>query len=388
MKAFMKIGTCALLVGAIGLGGAAAANAHGYVGNEKSDVLSRALMPGNTNLGPVQYEPQSIEGPKGFTLDPATGGPADGKIASAGTSLAANLDQQSPDRWKENQAAIGSTIKIGWKYTAAHKTSEWRYYITKTGWDQNSPLTRAQLQPLATIKHDGSAAPQNTAHEIKLPAGHTGDHVIVAVWDIADTTNAFYNIIDLHISGDAQPEDPKPEEPQPEEPIGPDTIAPTAPTHVHSMGVTQNTVDLMWGDSSDNVGVDHYQIQRATSGGTFSPAGTTKDTSFRDTGLQADTTYSYRVIAVDAAGNKSQPSGIFSITTDKAPTNPENPGTPEEPTNPENPANPGTPAWNTTGTYAKGDIVTHNGNQYIAVQAHTGNGDPNWINALSLWKKI
>ncbi|MNZ72906.1 GlcNAc-binding protein A precursor [compost metagenome] len=49
---------------------------HGYV----SEPASRAKLGAANNVGSVQYEPQSLEAPKGFPL----AGPADGKIASAG----------------------------------------------------------------------------------------------------------------------------------------------------------------------------------------------------------------------------------------------------------------------------------------------------------------
>jgi len=38
--------------------------------------------------------------------------------------------------------------------------------------------------------------------------------------------------------------------------------------------------------------------------------------------------------------------------------------------------------------YKAGDAVTFNGTTYRAVQSHTGAGDPNWINALSLWSPV
>ncbi|MFI1966542.1 carbohydrate-binding protein, partial [Streptomyces pathocidini] len=38
--------------------------------------------------------------------------------------------------------------------------------------------------------------------------------------------------------------------------------------------------------------------------------------------------------------------------------------------------------------YTKGDRVTHNGTTYQCVQSYQGNGDPNWINALSLWAPV
>jgi chitin-binding protein len=45
-------------------------------------------------------------------------------------------------------------------------------------------------------------------------------------------------------------------------------------------------------------------------------------------------------------------------------------------------------SWNATGTHAAGDRVSNSGLIYEAVQSHTGNGDPNWIYAPSLWKLI
>ena len=41
-----------------------------------------------------------------------------------------------------------------------------------------------------------------------------------------------------------------------------------------------------------------------------------------------------------------------------------------------------------TGTYSAGDRVVFERATYEAVQSHTGNGDPNWIHALSLWKPV
>lgn len=462
MKKFAKIGTCTALAGAILLGGAVTANAHGFVGNDKSDVTARAAMKSNTGMGSVQWEPQSIEGPKGFSLNPATGGPADGKIASGGDSKWAPLDAQSPDRWVENEVGAGQTLDIGWKYTAPHKTSQWHYYITKNGWDQSAPLNRSELQPLATVTHDGSAAPQDTAHKVKLPADHTGDHVILAVWDVADTTNAFYNVIDVHIDGDAEPEAPDTIAPSAPSNVhamtvtdksvdlmwkaatdnvgvdryeiqravkgggftkvgtvagtsfkdtgltastaydyrivaldgagntssagtfsvttkdeavapGPDTEAPTAPTYVHSMGTSSDSVDLMWSESTDNTGVDQYEIQRAVNGGQFQPVGTTSKTSYLDAGLKASTTYQYRVIAFDAAGNASKTSTVFTVTT-KADSTP-------------GPVDPTIQAWDAKAAYKTGDRVSHNGATYEAIQSYQGHGDPNWIDAPSLWKK-
>lgn len=135
------------------------------------------------------------------------------------------------------------------------------------------------------------------------PPGHTGDHVIFAVWDVADTANAFYNAIDIHIAGSAQPEEP-------------DTVAPSAPTRVESTLVTHDSAQISWEASTDNVGVDRYEIWRAAAGGDFERAGTTANTSFTDSGLLANTLYSYQIVAVDGSGNASGAGTVTVTTTD------------------------------------------------------------------------
>ena len=42
------------------------------------------------------------------------------------------------------------------------------------------------------IRHDGTAALTNT------------HHVILAVWDVADTANPFYNVMDVNIHASAE----------------------------------------------------------------------------------------------------------------------------------------------------------------------------------------
>jgi len=74
---------------------------------------------------------------------------------------------------------------------------------------------------------------------------------------------------------------------------------------------------LTWCKPSDNVGIDHYEIYRKTQSailtdGDIIPANKIADfvntgvcLSYDDYGVSAGTTYSYAVIAVDAAGNRS-----------------------------------------------------------------------------------
>lgn len=93
----------------------------------------------------------------------------------------------------------------------------------------------------------------------------------------------------------------------------PDVTAPTTPSSLISSNTTQTTTDLSWGASTDNVGVDHYNVY--VNG---SLAGTTSNTSTGITGLTANTTYTMSVEAEDAAGNTSSPASV-NVTTAVAP---------------------------------------------------------------------
>lgn len=90
----------------------------------------------------------------------------------------------------------------------------------------------------------------------------------------------------------------------------PDTEPPTTPTNVTVTGTTSSTVSLTWTASTDDVGVTGYDIYRGNS-----LAGSSTTTSFTDTGLAANTTYSYTVVARDASGKQSAASTPVSATT-------------------------------------------------------------------------
>lgn len=91
-----------------------------------------------------------------------------------------------------------------------------------------------------------------------------------------------------------------------------DTTPPTIPENLRTTAVESTRVDLAWSASSDpESGVDHYRVLRDGSG-----IGTTVDTLFSDTGLEAGTTYDYRVSAVNGDGEESGLSEAVSVTTD------------------------------------------------------------------------
>jgi chitin-binding protein len=166
---------------------------HGYT----NAPISRAKHCANgtvQNCGPIQWEPQSVEGPKGF---PARG-PADGKLCSAGLAQFDQLNDQRGGAWPATRLVSGQSYTFRWRLTAAHATTDFKYYITKQGWNQSAPLTRAalDLNPFLTKSLGGARPPADSAHTGTVP-NRTGRHMILAVWTIADTGNAFYQCSDV-----------------------------------------------------------------------------------------------------------------------------------------------------------------------------------------------
>ena len=92
--------------------------------------------------------------------------------------------------------------------------------------------------------------------------------------------------------------------------VAPDTTPPAVPTGLTATATSSTSVTLTWTASSDNVGVTEYLVYRNGSLLAARPSGTT----FVDTGLTAGTSYSYRVLARDAAGNSSALSATAAAT--------------------------------------------------------------------------
>lgn len=148
---------------------AATASAHGYVSSPPSRQAQCAA--GVVDCGPIKYEPQSVEGPKG--LQSCSGGNAD---------YAELNDDSKP--WRAT--AVGSSTDFSWKLTARHATSSWQYFI---GGSKLAQFNDGGAQPGATVTHRVDFG------------GITGRQKVLAVWNISDTANAFYACIDVQIGG-------------------------------------------------------------------------------------------------------------------------------------------------------------------------------------------
>lgn len=89
-----------------------------------------------------------------------------------------------------------------------------------------------------------------------------------------------------------------------------DTTPPTVPQNLKASVISSVQIDLAWSPSTDNKSVAGYEIYRDNA-----KVGTTSRTAYSATGLSPQTTYTFKVLAYDAAGNRSDTSAPVSATT-------------------------------------------------------------------------
>jgi chitodextrinase len=90
-----------------------------------------------------------------------------------------------------------------------------------------------------------------------------------------------------------------------------DATAPTTPSGLTASADSSSKIALAWSPSADNVAVTGYRVYQ--NGVLLAAIGNV--TTYLVTGLAAFTTYTYRVDAIDAAGNASGLSAPASATT-------------------------------------------------------------------------
>lgn len=145
------------------------ASAHGWVTNPASRQAQCAT--GVVQCGDIKYEPQSVEGPKGL------------QDCAGGNSRFAELRDDSKG-WQVTN--VGGSATFNWKLTVQHRTSTWQYFVDGT--------------KVAEINENGATPPLDVSHNVNFQ-GITGKHKVLAVWNIADTSNAFYACVDVNIGG-------------------------------------------------------------------------------------------------------------------------------------------------------------------------------------------
>ncbi|MGC5412215.1 lytic polysaccharide monooxygenase, partial [Streptomyces sp. DT225] len=126
-------------------------------------------------------------------------GPADGHICSGGIGRFSELDDPRGGNWPATKVTAGQNYTFNWRIEARHATTDFRYYITKDGYDPARPLTRADLetQPFMTVPYGGKQPPATLTQQGTIPTQKSGKHIILSVWNVADTANEFYACSDF-----------------------------------------------------------------------------------------------------------------------------------------------------------------------------------------------
>ncbi|WP_432988483.1 lytic polysaccharide monooxygenase [Dactylosporangium sp. CA-233914] len=197
------------------------ASAHGYVSSPPS---RQALCAQGkvADCGPIQYEPQSVEGPKGL------------RSCDGGKSQFAVL---SDDGRNWPATPVGTSVTFNWVLTARHATSTWEYYI---GDKRIAQFDDGGRQPAATVSHQVSLA------------GYSGRQKILAIWNIADTANAFYNCIDVQVGSGGSTPAPTPTRSP--------TKAPTTPAPTKSPSKSPTATTTTTGASTDWAADTQYNV--------------------------------------------------------------------------------------------------------------------------------
>lgn len=122
---------------------------------------------------------------------------ANGKLCAGGRDKYVGLDLRRRD-WPTTRIAPDRLGKFKFVYNATtlHATRYFRLYVTRDGWKPTDGLTWNNIAPLATV-----ASPRIVGNRyvmtVKLPPGKVGRHVVYAIWQRADSMEAFYSCSDV-----------------------------------------------------------------------------------------------------------------------------------------------------------------------------------------------
>ncbi|MEW6267936.1 MAG: lytic polysaccharide monooxygenase [Thermodesulfobacteriota bacterium] len=129
----------------------------------------------------------------------------DGELCSGGNPDFAGLALARGD-WRTTTLVTGAdgTVELVWHATAPHATRDWQFYLTRDGWDPGEALRWSDVDPFCTsgpvpLESDGQGR-QVYRIRCTLPE-RSGRHVLFAIWQRADSPEAFYSCSDVEITG-------------------------------------------------------------------------------------------------------------------------------------------------------------------------------------------
>ncbi|KAF1013028.1 MAG: Chitin-binding protein CbpD [Stenotrophomonas maltophilia] len=125
----------------------------------------------------------------------------DGKLCSGNNPTFRELDLARSD-WQTTpiQPDVNGRFTFVFKATAPHATRDWRFFVTREGWQPGSALRWADLQEFCTLGNTPLSADGTYKLQCTLPQ-RSGQHVIYNTWQRSDSTEAFYTCMDVRFEG-------------------------------------------------------------------------------------------------------------------------------------------------------------------------------------------
>lgn len=202
---------------------------------------------------------------------------------SYGTASTPTPPDRTPPLAPTGLTAVGGELKVtlDWADNAEADLRQYKLYRSTDG------ATWTTVASPATSAHTDTAVTAGTAYSYRVTAvdasgNESGASVVATATPTADVT------------------------------------APAAPTGlVATAGVGQ--VALNWADSGAS-DLARYRVYRSADGTTWANVASPTASAYTDTAVTNGTTYSYRVTALDQAGNESGASAIVAATPRAAPT--------------------------------------------------------------------
>ena len=192
--------------------------------------------------------------------------------------------------------AIVSNYGIVYLYWTDNATDEAEFRLyRKLSTDSSWPIVYSNNHSYLTKygAKSGTGATQSNDPNVNLPTG-TYEYKMAAC-DSLGVCSGFSNVASV-VVGTSSP--------------NPDTTPPSMPSGFTANSVSTSQVNLSWGLSTDNMGVSGYKMYRNSAHLATLSSGAV---SYSDTSVYSGMTYSYYIIAYDAAGNYSSPSPTISV---------------------------------------------------------------------------
>lgn len=297
----------------------------------------------------------------------------DGTLCAGGQSKFKGFDLARND-WQTTVWSPGADGRYEFRYnaTAPHRTSEWQFLLTRDGWNPaQGSLKWSDLDLAATVggSEVDASVPKRYTMKLRLPQ-RSGQHVLFAVWQRSDSTEAFYSCSDVSFGGanTAPGGNPTP-------PVAPSALSPIGQITAQQDLPANASVKLRVFGAQ---GVDLESITlpiTATNGA--------RATWLYQLATLTNTRSAYVRIGNAQGNNVTVPTNVTGMPVYALPGQnnvshtvdialPQASGTPN--------ASPGAAggAWVEGGTYKVGQVVSYKGVHYACLQAHTAYVGAGW----------